>query len=290
MQKKYLIVVIVLVAIGIFLLSKVFAGDFIISQELSIGSWSLRWYGLCMALAVIVGYMIAQQRRPRFNLSTQNADLILFWVAISGFLGARAYHIISDFNYYRSNIFEVFQVWHGGLSIYGALIGGFIGLMILVAKQYSKSERLRSLGSILDWLVPSVLAGQIIGRFGNFFNYELFGYPTNLPWKMFVPEQFRSPGFFVQEYFHPLFLYEALANGLILLFLYKFVDRSARPGRLFLWYVLLYNTVRFLLEFLRIDSVFWGTFRANAGVSAILVLITGTLLVILYAHKTSQNN
>ena len=290
MTKKYLIGLIVVLALVIFLLSKVFAGALVLSPELSLGSWSIRWYGLCMALAVFAGYVIAQKRRVLYGFESEKVDLILFWVVVSGFLGARAYHIASDLSYYRANMLEVFQVWHGGLSIYGALIGGLIGLSIFSYKQYSKSEWLKMLGKTLDWLVPSVLVGQIIGRFGNFFNYELFGYPTNLPWKMFVPEQFRSPGYFVSEYFHPLFLYEALINALILIILLKFVGSKARPGHLFLWYVLLYNTGRFFLEFLRIDAVFWQGLRINAGVSALLVLVSGIVLIILHARKTSQNS
>lgn len=290
MTKKYLIGLVVVLGLTIFLLSKVFSGEFIISQELSLGSWSLRWYGLCMALAVFVAYIIAQKRRVLYGFESEKVDIILFWVVISGFIGARLYHIVSDFGFYRLHLLEVFQVWHGGLSIYGALIGGFIGLAIIFYKQYPRSEWLKILGKTLDWLVPSVLVGQIIGRFGNFFNYELFGYPTNLPWKMFVPEHFRSPGYFTSEYFHPLFLYEALINALILVILLKFVGSKAHPGRLFLWYVLLYNSGRFFLEFLRIDAVFWESFRINAGVSAFLVLVSGIVLIILHARKTSQNS
>ncbi len=290
MQTKYIVGSVVLVLLVILGLGTVFSGTVLAPQALHVGSWQLQLYGVCMAAAVLVGHLIAQQRRSRFALTSQTADAVIFWVVIAGFLGARAYHVISDFNYYWVNPGEVLQVWHGGLSIYGALIGGLLGLLVWVMSHHSKPERLSVYARLLDWLTPSILAGQIIGRFGNFFNYELFGYPTNVPWKMFVPEQFRSPGYFAQSFYHPLFLYEALANLVILLFLYRYIDQKTRPGALFLWYVLLYNVSRFFLEFLRIDAVFVGDFRINAGVSALLVISTVVILIARHARKVPQTH
>jgi phosphatidylglycerol:prolipoprotein diacylglycerol transferase len=169
------------------------------------------------------------------------------------------------------------------------------------------------------------LLGQIIGRFGNFFNYEAFGYPTNLPWKMFVPESFRPEEFLQNSFFHPWFLYEILANLFILFLILRFdklgrsdflaaeldpptaglkqssLQKSTRPtfqkfregilktlfNNLFFTYLLLYNAVRACLEFLRIDSTFIGSFRLNFLVSVSLVLVC---LVILFKNSFGQTH
>jgi phosphatidylglycerol:prolipoprotein diacylglycerol transferase len=200
---------------------------------------------------------------------------------MGGFIGARLYHVASSWQYYAEYPFDALKVWHGGLSIFGALIGGFI-VLVLFAKRL-KTPLFR----LLDWLAPSVVLGQIIGRFGNFFNYEAFGYPTNVLWKMFVPEMFRPAELMGAEYFHPLFLYEALGNCLVLYILLKY-SKKAPAGGLFFGYLFLYNILRFALEHLRVDSIFlWGGVRLNAVVSALLCLVGAAGYY--YVHnKTSQ--
>src|SRR6185503_18381739 len=129
-----------------------------------------------------------------------------------------------------------------------------------------------------------------IARLGNFFNYELFGYPTSLPWKMFVPEIFRAPAYQAASFFHPLFLYEILLLSLVLIVLNQIEKAPSRAGTLFLWYVLLYNSGRFFLEFLRIDSVFIGPIRQNAVVSAGLAIIALAALLYYRYAKVPQNS
>ncbi len=227
----------------------------------------MHYYGVFMALAVAAGYWLAVKRSKKYGISLDQADKIIFWVIIGGFLGARLYHVLSSFGFYSAHPLDMLKVWNGGLSIYGALIGGVVAVLVT-----------RGALVTLDWLAPSLLLGQIIGRFGNFFNYELYGYPTGLPWKMFVPPQFRLTGYQNFNYFHPLFLYEALANAIILFLLLKFI-RPAKKGALFFWYLLLYNAVRFGLEFLRIDSTYIEGVRVNAYVSLLLVIIAVIFLI-----------
>src|SRR5205823_6124909 len=124
---------------------------------------------------------------------------MLVVVFVAGFLGARIYHILTALGYYRAYPSEIFAIWHGGLSIFGAMIFGSLALVAYL--HFSKS--LLQIWKVLDWLAPSVVIGQAIGRFGNLFNYEVYGYPTNLPWKMFVPPQFRLPPYELAAYFHP---------------------------------------------------------------------------------------
>lgn len=256
-----------------YFLSRVFSGRLILPQTIIFGPLVFRYYGLFMALAAAFGFYLAQKRAKRYGITGRQAESLMLWLIMGGFLGARLYHVFSSFAYYSRNPIDALKVWNGGLSIYGALLGGLITLLLY--------KKLTAYGlqliTLLNWLAPSLLLGQIIGRFGNFFNYELYGYPTSLPWKMFVPGGFRSPGFINSSFFHPLFLYEQLGNLLILFYILRREKRGKKD--LFVWYVLLYNILRFALEFIRIDSVFWGNIRVNALVSLLLALIALALIV-----------
>jgi phosphatidylglycerol:prolipoprotein diacylglycerol transferase len=162
----------------------------------------------------------------------------------------------------------------------------FGGALVLLLFSYRESVRWQVLA---DWLAPSVILGQIIGRLGNLFNYEAFGYPTNLPWKMFVPAAFRPESFAASSYFHPLFLYEMLGNAVALWVLLKFAKTGPKSGRLLYLYIILYTFLRFLLEFLRVDSTFlWGGLRLNSLMSAALFL-AGVTAWIFYARKAQAS-
>lgn len=263
---------------------RVFSGNWILPQDFYLGPLKIRYYGLCMALAVLAGYLLARSRAQTFGLALTQADDIVFWSIVGGFIGARLYHVASSFPYYVQQPVDILKVWNGGLSIYGALIGGFIAVVVCIKVLRIPFSILR----VADWLTPSLLLGQIIGRFGNFFNYELYGYPTQLVWKMFVPSQFRYNGFEQFSFFHPLFLYEAVINAIFLFFLLKLEKKKkifTVPGALFFSYVFLYNIARFCLEFLRIDSTIYHTIRINAVVSAVLVCASlAAFIVIRKAH------
>ncbi len=290
-MRKFLFVSIAIISILIlgWILKVIFAGTVVLPQVFHLGSLAIHFYGLVLGIAILSGYWVASGLLKRQNVSTEHADKFILYTIIGGVIGARIYHVFSSFGYYSSHPLEIPQFWLGGLSIYGAVLGGIAGLWI--AWKYIV-PRSFSFFSLLDWLVPATLVGQIIGRFGNFFNYELFGYPTELPWKMFVPGQFRGNDFSSFAYFHPLFLYEALFNGVVLviiLWLYKKkYSFWSRPGTLFFTYILLYNVGRFFLEFLRIDSVFIGNLRQNAIVSAVLVILAGILLARFGLRRLSQ--
>ncbi|PIR96603.1 MAG: prolipoprotein diacylglyceryl transferase [Candidatus Doudnabacteria bacterium CG10_big_fil_rev_8_21_14_0_10_42_18] len=273
MKKTYLLIVFLFLALA-YSLSQVFSGNWILPQGFFVGPIEIRYYGIIMALAVGAGYYLAVQTAENNRLSKKQAEDLLFWVIIGGFVGARLYHVLSGFGYYFQNPLSSFQVWNGGLSIYGAILGGLI-VILLYAKRYTLNP-----WHLFDWLAPSVLLGQIIGRFGNMFNYEAFGYPAGILWKMFVPPEFRPVSFWGFQFFHPWFLYEILGNVIIFVFLMVVLKSrlKGKRGALFLTYILLYNSVRFLLEFSRIDSVFVGYFRQNAIASLVLILFSAAAL------------
>lgn len=257
-----------------------------LSQVFHVGPLVIHYYGLILALAVLAAYWLARKRASSYGLSSSQVDTIAVWVIVTGFVGARLFHVLTDLEFYSNNPIQILFVWQGGLAIYGAIIGGVIGLW-LAARRYAASVKLLSL---LDWLAPSVLLGQIIGRFGNWFNYELFGRATDLPWKMFVPEEFRPELWASYSYFHPLFLYEAVLGTFVLIILFGYVNRRFKPGSLFFSYLLLYNVVRFFLEWYRLDGIFIGRISVNAIIAAALVIISIIVLRILRHERQTFSN
>lgn len=274
----------ILIAAGVFLaylLYIIFQGRLVAPQTIHIGSFPIRYFGIVLALAVFAAFTLAINRPQIYRVPKDKAEDIIFWTIVGGFIGARVYHVFSSLPYYLQNPGHIIMVWHGGLSIIGSLLGGLVTL-------YFKAGRSSKIFlTYLDWLAPSVVLGQIIGRFADMFNYELFGYPTSLPWKMFVPERFRPEIFVSSSFFHPLFLYESLGNALILWILLKKI-KPANPGKAFFAYLMSYGILRFILEFLRIDSIFLGSLRLNAIVSLLFVL--ASLAYFYFSNKPDEEN
>lgn len=263
----------------VYSLAEIFKGHIILPQTFHLGFFAIHYYGLTMAAAIAAGFYLALARARKYGLNLTESENVLFWLAIGGFIGARLYHIASSYSFYAQYPLDTLKVWNGGLSIYGAIIGGLLAL-IICKKIYHLPATTYDL---LDWLAPSLVLGQIIGRFGNLFNYEAFGYPTNLPWKMFVPFRFRPDLYQTYNFFHPFFLYEILGNLIILFLLLKTI-KPKQPGTLFFSYLLLYNLLRFALEFLRIDSTFIGQVRLNAAMSLLLAAIAAYWLFHIRKH------
>ncbi|MDQ3018588.1 MAG: prolipoprotein diacylglyceryl transferase [bacterium] len=267
-------------------LKAVFAGQLILPQAFNLGPLSIRFYGLCLALAASAAYFLAVRRSKQYGLDSSATESVVLFLLVGGFVGARLYHVVSEIGYYIQNPLLIPAVWRGGLSIFGAILGGIAALALYT--RYSEAGKKISLLSLLDWIVPSVVLGQIIGRFGNLFNYEAYGNPTSVSWKMFVPPQFRLAPFEKVEYFHPLFLYEAIASGIILIILLR-LSPKLDPGKLFFLWLLLYNAVRFFLEIIRLDSVMVSGIRLNMIVAGILALIGLAGYRNLYALKNTPD-
>lgn len=135
----------------------------------NIGSFELRWYSVLIAFAVIIGYVMIMSESKRFKIKKEFMFNMMFWTLIFAIIGARLYYVAFNLEYYSSNIVEIFQVWKGGLAIHGGLLFGTITIII-----YCKKYKVR-VGKILDIIVPPLLLGQAIGRWGNFFNSEAYG-------------------------------------------------------------------------------------------------------------------
>jgi len=193
---------------------------------------------------------------------------------IGGLIGARLYYVLFNLDYYQTQPWwRIFAVWEGGLAIHGGLIAG-----LLTGGAYVWAKGLPLL-TYLDIVAPALALAQAIGRWGNFFNEEAFGGPTDLPWKLFISEPRRPPAYVDQQFFHPTFLYESLWNVGAFLILYVVLRRRLEraPGALFLAYLGLYSLGRFWIEGLRTDSLMLGSFRIAqiVSVTAVVVAVVG---------------
>jgi phosphatidylglycerol:prolipoprotein diacylglycerol transferase len=233
----------------------------------------VRWYGILMATAIVLGLWLAYRRARAEGLPADEIVGVAQWAILAGLVGARLYEVAFNWDYYGQYPWKIIAVWEGGLAIHGGLIlGSLVGVWLAARWQLPV---LRA----LDVAAPSIALGQAIGRWGNFFNEEAFGRPTELPWKLYISPPHRPPGFGQYDYFHPTFLYESLWNLLVFGLLLVVLRRPLRhrPGALFFCYVGLYSIGRFAIEALRLDSFWMGSLRVPqlASVLGLIVSIVG---------------
>ena len=230
------------------------------------------FYGVILALSMMFGVFISEfVARKFYNL---NKDIIIElapYLIIFGIIGARLYYCILNYNFYLRFPTEIFAIRHGGISIHGALIGGLIGLIIFAKKRKISILKLADISSI------GLVLAQSFGRWGNFFNSEAFGYPTNLPWKLYIAPQYRPIPYTNVEYFHPTFLYESVLNFILFFILFYIIKnkKNKNDGNLALLYILLYSFIRIFVESFRIDSVcYLSGIPIAIVVSIILILLS----------------
>ncbi|MEB3831923.1 prolipoprotein diacylglyceryl transferase [Phormidium sp. CCY1219] len=236
-------------------------------EIVDIGLVTIRWYGLLIAGAVLIGVTLSQYLAQRRGVRPELLGDLIFWLVLAAIPGARIYYVLFQWPIYADDLSQIFAIWKGGIAIHGAIIAGAIATAIFARVQNI------SFWQLADLVAPSVILGQAIGRWGNFFNSEAFGGPTDLPWKLYIPPQSRPPAYMQFEYFHPTFLYESLWNLMVfalLLFLF-FRDLKGKPnlkvGTLFLTYLVAYSLGRLSIEGLRTDSLMLGPLRIAQLVS-----------------------
>ncbi|MGF1471543.1 MAG: prolipoprotein diacylglyceryl transferase [Rubrobacteraceae bacterium] len=252
-----------------------------------IGPFALRYYGLFIAAGIAAATWLAGRELARRGYDETLALDSLLVIVPLGFVGARVYHVATNWGFYSDDPFpSIFAVWEGGLAIYGALAAGFLGLLL-----FSWWRGVNPL-ILADAAAPGLALGQAIGRWGNYFNQELFGRPSDLPWAIRISPENRPAEFVEAETFHPTFLYESLWN-LLVVFVLLWVARrfagSLKAGDVALLYVSLYSVGRFFMELLRIDPAFiiGGTLRGNLFVASVLAL--GFALVLFLRHSGTNN-
>lgn len=253
----------------------------------SIGSLFIRFYGILIMLGALAGGWLAAREVKRRGRDPEIVWDLLIYLIVGGVIGARLWHIFTPppssieqgitTAWYLTHPLDALAVWEGGLGIPGAVIGGAVVLYFYARKHGLSFAEWADIGA------PSLALGQAIGRWGNFFNQELYGAPTDLPWKIYIDPLHRVRGFETVEYFHPLFLYESLlsfANMFFLLWLGRRHAERLKPGDVFLVYLILYPVERFFLDFLRLDASLVGGINANQTVMAVAALAAAAALIL----------
>lgn len=263
------------------------------SVMLDLGFIKIYWYSFFILMGVIVGYKLAINESQKFKIPKDYMINYFFYVLIFGLLGARAYYVIFNFAEYQNNLLDIFKVWEGGLAIHGGIIAG-----ILVTLVYTKKYKIPFF-RIADIMVISLIIGQCIGRWGNFFNGEAHGPVTTLSFlqSLHLPK-FIIDGMYINgTYYQPTFLYESIGCliGFIILILIR-KRKNLILGDLTSIYLIWYGIIRFFIEGLRTDSLLFVNLKAAQLVS-IIMIICGILIIVLtrcitkyrkYYHKINH--
>ncbi|WP_315910747.1 prolipoprotein diacylglyceryl transferase [Staphylococcus aureus] len=241
----------------------------------NLGPLSVRWYGIIIAVGILLGYFVAQRALVKAGLHKDTLVDIIFYSALFGFIAARIYFVIFQWPYYAENPSEIIKIWHGGIAIHGGLIGGFIaGVIVCKVKNLNPFQ-------IGDIVAPSIILAQGIGRWGNFMNHEAHGGSVS---RAFL-EQLHLPNFIIEnmyingQYYHPTFLYESIWDvaGFIIL---VNIRKHLKLGETFFLYLTWYSIGRFFIEGLRTDSLMLtSNIRVAQLVSIFLILISISLIV-----------
>jgi phosphatidylglycerol:prolipoprotein diacylglycerol transferase len=252
---------------------------------LDLGLIQIRWYGLLIALAVLIGLTLAQNLAKRRNFDPNLVSDFIIWAIIAAIVGARIYYVIFEWGSYAQRPQDILAIWKGGIAIHGAIIGGSIAGLI-----FTRWHRV-SFWGLADIMTPSLILGQAIGRWGNFFNSEAFGRPTNLPWKLYIPPVNRPLNYINFQYFHPTFLYESIWNlGVFVLLIWLFFwglkhGNKLKTGTITFVYLIAYSCGRFWIEGLRTDSLMFGPLRMAQIVSLMAIALGIFGLIWLYKLK-----
>ena len=237
-----------------------------------------------MAIAIWLG---DRRLRAAFPTTAHVVSDVAIIAVPAGVIGGRLYHVLtSPEKYFGSggSPIDALKIWQGGLGIWGAIALGALGAYLAYRSLQRKIE-LPSFAHLLDALAPGLLLAQAIGRWGNWFNGELFGRPLNAPWSLEIPLSLRPPEFSSYQTFHPTFLYESIWALLLALLLIAIGNRLP-AGSLFALYVSGYSFVRFFIEGLRIDEAYtFGALRLNQYVAAVIFLGASAMLIKILRHK-----
>ena len=251
------------------------------------GPLTLPYHGLFVALGIAVGALLTWRELERRGYDGALALWALFFVVPAGLVGARLYHVLTEYDRYAERTASALQVWDGGLALYGAIAGGLLGLLV-----YCWFCGVGPL-AFADAAAPGLAFGQAIGRWGNYFNQELFGRPSDLPWAIEIAPQNRPVEYADATSFHPTFLYESVWDALVclaLLWVARWFARSLKDGDVFLLYLSLYSIGRFLVETLRVDEPFvvGGSIDGNLFVAGILSICAVSMLFV--QHRAGRRN
>ncbi|RMC61711.1 prolipoprotein diacylglyceryl transferase [Lactobacillus sp. ESL0259] len=243
-----------------------------------LGNLSVKWYGIIMAVAIILAVSMAIFEGRKRQIESDDFMDLLLWAVPLGYVGARIYYVIFEWNYYSQHLDEIIAIWNGGIAIYGGLLAGLAVLLVFCYK------RMLPPFLMLDIITPGVMAAQILGRWGNFINQEAHGGPTTLAFL----QSLHLPDFIINQmkiggvYYQPTFLYESFFNliGLLIILLLRHRKHLFKQGEIFMLYLAWYSVVRFFVEGMRTDSLYlWGSIRVSQMLSVILLIVVIVLFI-----------
>ncbi len=242
-----------------------------------IGPLHIRWYGVMIAIACVVGLWLACLEAERKGIGKEKINDLFIWVILGALLGARLYYVaFSGLPEFQKNIFSIFAFWQGGLAIHGAIVGG-----LLVCFIYSHRNKIPFL-KLTDALAPSLILGQAIGRIGCFFNGDAFGTPTKLPWGLIYSPESPAGQMYPNQPLHPTQLYEMIFNLIIFTILWKFRKSVKVDGYLTILYIILYSFIRIFVEYFRADKLtYLGNISTAQSIGVIGIFLSLVLLLTL---------
>lgn len=238
-----------------------------------LGSWPVHWYGVTLALGVLAGYIISNRAWRQSGGKPIEFDSLIWWVIVAGLVGARLGDVFGyEWWYFHDHLGEIWKIWHGGLSFYGGLAGG-----ALAAGWWCRRHRI-SWWKLGDVMAPGLALGQAIGRWGNYFNQELFGKPTALPWGIPIASPYRPSNYAAVTYFHPTFLYESIGLALLTWWLWRVRQQHWPAGAVFSLYLIASGLLRLALEFIRLDEQDYFFGLRGGLVFAVAVVVCGVVV------------
>ena len=269
-----------------------------VGKNFNVFGFEIAFYGCTMATGIIVGYLMAAREAKRTGQNPDDYLDMLLYAVFFAIIGARLYYVIFKWDYYGKNLLQIFNLRQGGLAIYGGIIGAFTTVYF-----FAKKRKL-SFAQMLDTACPGLAAGQVIGRWGNFFNREAFGGYTDGLFAMQLPvSAVRSCDITEQMWenlevingiefiqVHPTFLYEGLWNVGVIIFLYLYRKHKKFQGELVLWYLVLYGVGRFWVESLRTDQLLIPGIGFPISQLLGAVMAVAGLIAIFVGHKKTKEN
>ena len=243
-----------------------------------LGNLSVKWYGVIMAVAIILAVSMAIVEGRKRQIESDDFMDLLLWAVPIGYIGARIYYVIFEWNYYSQHLDQIIAIWNGGIAIYGGLLAGLAVLLVFCYK------RMLPPFLMLDVITPGVMAAQILGRWGNFINQEAHGGPTTLAFL----QSLHLPNFIISQmkiggiYYQPTFLYESFFNliGLLIILFLRHKKHLFKQGEIFMLYLAWYSVVRFFVEGMRTDSLYlMGSIRVSQMLSVILLIVVVCLFI-----------
>ena len=257
----------------------------------SLGPITVYWYGLFMVLGILAALAVAWRLAKYYKINRDTLFDLAFWLIIGGLIGARLYDCCLQLPFYLQHPLQILQIWKGGLAIHGAIIAG-----LFIIWGFARRHKL-NFWQLTSLIVPGLALAQAIGRWGNYFNQELYGLPTALPWGIPIDLFNRPATYITNQYFQPTFLYESLGCLLISALLIYLNSRALKKERLNIrfyilataLYMILYSILRFCLEFIRLDATpsLFGL-RWPQIISLIIILFSA--LIIFNLHVLERKN